>query len=69
MADAFAGDLVGSTATALGELSANFAAATAQGSTAYASTMLSLHSELDADVLANDAVAAVEEFVSLLPLS
>jgi hypothetical protein len=62
----FGDELVGQTATALGELSANFVDARAQGSLAYASTMYGLHSELDQDVLANDAVAAVEAFVAAL---
>lgn len=60
--------LVGSTKTALGELSANFADATAQGSVAYAATMLGLHTDLDHDVLANDAVAAVSAFIGALGL-
>jgi len=64
----FGDDLAGSTATALGELSANFADASAQGSVAYTSTMYGLHPELDADVLANDAVAAVDAFVRALRL-
>jgi len=62
----FGDDLVGQTATALGELSANFVDARAQGSLAYASTMSGLHSELDTDVLANDAVAAVDAFIAAL---
>lgn len=62
----FGDALVGSTATALGELAANFADATAQGSVAFAQTMSGLHTELDPDVLANDAVAAVGAFVTEL---
>ena len=58
--------LVGATVTALSELSANFADETAQGSVAFASTMAGIHPELDSDVLANDAVAAVAEFVGAL---
>jgi hypothetical protein len=53
-------------ATALGELSANFANANAQGSFAFATTMVGLHPDLDFDVLANDAVAAVDTFVTAL---
>ncbi len=62
----FGDSLGGSTSTALGELAANFADASAQGTTAYATTMVGLHSELDRDVLANDAVAAVSLFVGAL---
>jgi hypothetical protein len=58
--------LAGSTVTALGELSANFADVTAQGSVAFAGTMSTIHPDLDRDVLANDAVAAVAEFVAEL---
>jgi hypothetical protein len=59
-------DLVGQTITALTELSANFSDETAQGSLAYAETMLGLYPELDSDVLANDAVAAVATFIAEL---
>jgi hypothetical protein len=59
----FGADLVGQTATALGELSANFVDSTAQGSVAYAETMTGLHPDLDADVLANDAVAGIGAFL------
>jgi len=62
----FSADLVGQTATALTELSANFADSTAQGSAAYAETMLGLYPELDGDILANDAVAAVATFITEL---
>jgi hypothetical protein len=65
----FAGDLVGQTATALGELATNFVDADAQGSAAYARTMHGLHPELDGDVLANDAVAAVASFIGGLRLA
>jgi hypothetical protein len=58
--------LVGATVTALSELSANFADENAQGSVAFASTMAGIHPELDSDVLANDAVAAVAEFMGAL---
>jgi Nucleotidyl transferase AbiEii toxin, Type IV TA system len=64
----FAPDLVGATATALGELSANFDNANAQGSFAFATTMVGLHPDLDFDVLANDAVAAVRDFVGSLAM-
>jgi hypothetical protein len=64
----FGSDLVGGTSTALDELSANFADAGAQGSTAYASTMLGIHSELDGDVLANDGVAAISAFIGELKI-
>jgi hypothetical protein len=66
--DRFGQALVGATHTALGELAANFTDATAQASSAYASTMSDLHPDLDADVLANDAVAAVGDFVAALGL-
>ncbi len=59
-------DLVGATVTALSELSANFADEAAQGSMAFASTMVAIHPELDRDVLANDAVAAVAAFMGAL---
>jgi hypothetical protein len=62
----FGDAIVGSTATASSELATNFANATCQGSLAYADTMASLHTELDIDVLAQDAVAAVGEFVRRL---
>jgi Nucleotidyl transferase AbiEii toxin, Type IV TA system len=66
--DRFGAALVGSTETALGELAANFVDATAQGSDAYATIMSGLHTELDSDVLANDAVSAVIAFVTELPV-
>jgi hypothetical protein len=59
----FAADLVGQTATALGELAANFGDAGSQGSAAYSNTMHGLHPEMDSDVLANDAVAAIAVFI------
>jgi len=55
--DRFEAALVGPTETALVELAANFTNVRAQGSIAYAATMLGLHPDLDYDVLANDAVA------------
>ena len=61
--DVFAADLVGQTATALGELAANFMDSAAQGSAAYARTMSGLYPELDADVLAEDAVTAIALFI------
>jgi hypothetical protein len=66
--EVFAADLVGQTATALTELAANFFDANAQGSLAYAMTMHELHPDLDADVLANDAVAGIGSFVGGLEL-
>jgi hypothetical protein len=66
--DRFGDALVGSTATALGELAANFADATAQGSVAFADTMSGLYAELDPDVLANDAVAAIGAFITALDI-
>jgi len=65
----FGDDLVGATATALSELSANFADEATQGSAAFASTMVGIHPELDLDVLANDAVAAVATFMGALGLA
>ena len=57
------GDLLsGATATALDELTANFADSSAQGSLAYATTMVSMYPEVDEDLVANDAVAAVQMF-------
>jgi hypothetical protein len=66
--EVFAADLVGQTATALTELAANFFDANAQGSLAYAMTMQRLHPDLDADVLANDAVAGITAFVGGLEI-
>ena len=66
--DRFGRDLVAATQTALGELSSNFADEAAQGSVAYATTMVGLHPELDFDVLLNDAVVAVAIFVDALRL-
>lgn len=65
----FASDLVGGTSTALGELAANFIGPRDQGSMAYASTMTALHPDLDFDILANDAVAAVAAFLDALRIS
>lgn len=65
----FGDALVGSTATALGELAANFADETAQGSLAYSDTMSGLHTDLDYDVLANNAVAAVAAFIAALGIA
>jgi hypothetical protein len=64
--DRFETALVGPTKTALGELAANFTNVEAQGSVAYAATMVGLHPELDYDVLANDAVVAVADFIGAL---
>ena len=64
----FLTDLVGHTRTALDELASNFAHPAAQGPEAYADIMIGVHSELDWDGLANDAVAAVDEFVHELHL-
>jgi hypothetical protein len=64
----FSAALVGQTVTALTELSANFSDETAQGSAAYAETMLKLYPELDGDILANDAVAAVAAFIAELKI-
>jgi hypothetical protein len=52
--------------TAIRELHANVGDATAQGTIACAQTMLDLHSELDGDVLVNDAVTAVTQLVRRL---
>jgi hypothetical protein len=60
----FADSLPGATTTALGELAANFFDEAAQGSLAYAETMVGLHPDVDVDVAANDAVAAVTAFVA-----
>ena len=65
-ASRFGDDLVGSTMTAIRELQANFGDTTDQGTIAYAQTMLDLHPELDGDVLVNDAVTAVTQFVRRL---
>ena len=64
--DRFGDDLVGSTKTALQELLANFGDISAKGTIAYAQTMLDLLPEMDGDVLANEAVAAVTQFVRRL---
>lgn len=52
--------------TALDDLGANFAAPSAQGPQAYVAQMTLDHPELDATVLAADAVVAVEEFRRML---
>jgi len=62
----FGDALGGSTSTALEELAANFTDPASQGSVAYTDTMFGLHSDLDRDVLANDAVAAVSTFIDAL---
>ncbi len=64
----FEADLVGQTRTAIDELTSNFANSSAQGSQAYAEIMLGVHPYLEWDTLANDAVAAIVEFVSHLRL-
>ena len=64
--DRFAADLVGETRTALDDLAVNFTHVDAQGPIACADTMLELHPESDRDVLANDAVTAVNVFVAAL---
>ena len=64
VAERFADSLPGATTTAPGELAANFHDETAQGSVAYAETMVGLHPDADMDVAANDAVAAVTAFVA-----
>lgn len=61
--DQFANDVVGETRTALDDLAHNFTDAHAQGPQAYAQTMLDLHPEHDWDLLANDAIAAIEQFI------
>jgi hypothetical protein len=66
--EVFGADLIGQTATALTELAANFFDANAQGSLAYAMTMQRVHPDLDADILANDAVAGIGAFVGRLEL-
>jgi hypothetical protein len=65
----FAADLVGQTATAVGELAANFTDDNAQGSIAYAQTMFNLYPDLDPDVLANDAAAGIAAFVAGLHIA
>lgn len=65
-ASRFGDDLVGSTMTAIRELQANFGDSAAQGTIAYAQTMLDLRPELDGDVLLNDALTAVTQFVRRL---
>jgi hypothetical protein len=64
VSERFGDSLVGSTATALAELAANFTDGDSQGSMAYASTMFRVHPDLDEDVLANDGVAGVATFIS-----
>lgn len=56
----------GSTRTALADLVANFADRSAQGPQAYAESMVDMHTDMDWDVLVNDAIAAVERFVSAM---
>jgi len=62
----FGDALVGATKTAIEELAANFTDTDSQGSIAYAKTMLGLHPELDYDVLVNDSIAAVADFIAAL---
>jgi hypothetical protein len=62
--DRFAADITGETRTALDDLASNFAGPDAQAPQAYAETMLDLHPEHDWDLLTNDAVTAVEEFMA-----
>jgi hypothetical protein len=64
--DRFGEELIGATVTALSELSANFGDTAAQGTVAYATTMVELHPDLDYSVEANNAVAAVELFITAL---
>lgn len=62
--DRFANDLGGETRTALDDLASNFTSSDAQGPQAYADTMLDLHPEHDWDLLTNDAVTAVNMFMT-----
>lgn len=62
----FGTDLVGQTRTAIDELASNFTDQRAFGTRAYADTMLSMNTEEDWDIRANDAVAAISEFVAML---
>ncbi len=64
--DRFADDITGATRTALDDLAHNFADTNAQGPQAYAEIMLGLHPERHWDLLANDAVTAVEVFMASL---
>lgn len=64
--DRFADDIVGETRTALDDLAGNFVSSDAQGPQAYAETMLGLHPEHDWDLLTNDAVAAMNLFMTEL---
>ena len=64
--DRFADDITGDTRTALDDLAHNFADTKAQGPQAYAATMLGLYPVHDWDVLADDAVTAVEVFMASL---
>lgn len=64
--DRFADDITGETRTALDDLAGNFSTSDAQGPHAYAETMLGLHPEHDWDLLTNNAVAAVEMFITAL---
>lgn len=52
--------------TALDDLVANFVTVDAQGPVAYAETMLELHPERDWELLTNDAVTAINAFVTEL---
>jgi hypothetical protein len=64
----FSADLAGPAGTALKDLAANFADDAAQGSTAYADVMRGLYPDVDPDIMANDSVAAVAEFISSLTI-
>ena len=62
VANRFGDELVGSVASGLDDLVANFDAADSQGPRAYVEQMLINHPELDPKTLAADAILAVEEF-------
>lgn len=65
----FGNDLKGQTHAALSEPAANFVDVDAQGAKAFAQTMVGLHSDLDVDVLANDAVVAIALFIERLGIA
>jgi hypothetical protein len=66
VAERFGAELAGQTRTALDELAANFAGPSSQGAVAYAEAMLGGHPGLDWDLLVNDAVAAIDQFTTVV---
>ncbi|GMR10485.1 MAG: hypothetical protein BMS9Abin28_1306 [Anaerolineae bacterium] len=64
--DRFGDDILGATHSAIADLRANFAEASAQGPRAYVEQMLLDQPDIDQTVTAADSVAAVERFSALV---